>query len=494
MCGIIGWIGGRGATPPKNHICQKALFKLSHRGPDSTGEWKDGTVWLGHCRLSILDLTKAGSQPMMSQNKEFVLTYNGEIYNHHEIRKNLSFHNWRGESDSETLLNAFLKEGVSCIKQLNGMFAFVIYNRRHKEIFLVRDRLGIKPLYVYRENNIIAFCSEILPLFELIEKTPACEQNHLSEWFAYGNALGGRTLFRNVEQVLPGEIWRININNMGVSKIKYWSLSEKKNVFKSKNSAWEAAHETKRLLEKSVQRQLLSDVPVGVFLSGGIDSSAITAIAAKVSPSRIRTFTAGFGEPGLPDERMLARKTAREIGTDHEEFYISGEKLPEVMEDLVDHHGAPFSDAANVPLYLMAKQVSKKVKVILQGDGGDEIFGGYRRYTTLAWRSYFQIFSKLGKNIVKIMPASPLRQRIHRYVVNYHETDPGKTIARLLSGHGPGVSAARLFPGAQINWDNAFNYYLQKYNKHKKSPLLEIMSKIDMEVILPDIFLAAKIN
>ena len=373
MCGIAGIaLRDRSVDPVQMTALHVAVQSLHHRGPDAQGTCADDHVALGHARLSILDLSPAGGQPMVSPCGEFATTYNGECYNFREVAQELRLDGRRSRSDTEVVLRAFAAEGPRCFRRLNGIFAFAIHDRASRELWLVRDRLGVKPLYYAIAADQLCFASEIPALLALLGRTPACETSLLHEWMYYGNALGGKTLFRGIHQVLPGHAMRLRLKDWTVETTTYWSLSTQCRMPQPPERGAALATAVRTRLFEAVERQLVSDVPVGIFLSGGIDSSAIASFAVEAAGNRIRTFSAGFDDPTLPDERPLARRLADRLGTEHHEFMIQGDNLERCVEELVAHHGAPFFDAANIPLWLMARSVASSAKVVLQGDGGDE--------------------------------------------------------------------------------------------------------------------------
>src|SRR6266545_4411627 len=357
---------------------------LRHRGPDAHGEYRNGNLWFGHRRLSIIDLSELALQPMLSTSGRYVICYNGEVYNYRELAAELSLDGLRSRSDTEVVLRAFESLGVESFAKLNGMFAFAMYDTQARKLWLVRDRLGIKPLYFRVDSEGLAFASEIKAIRAASDGPLTCDLSALHEFLYYGNSLGGRTLLCGIRQLLPGHYLELDLHSFTWGVHQYWSLRQQAGRERQvQSSTGEMIAETRRLLEQSVRRQLVGDVPVGVFLSGGIDSTAITAFASKHYPGRLATYSAGFDDQSGPDERPKARRVAQLYGTNHHELSVGGSAVADVVEKMVYHHDLPFSDAANVPLYLMASQISSQTKVVMQGDGGDELFGGYRRYVTL---------------------------------------------------------------------------------------------------------------
>lgn len=494
MCGIAGAVVEFSQTEAlRTEVLESALERLRHRGPDSSGQWREGTVWLGHTRLSILDLSEAGKQPMLSADGRYVITYNGEVYNFDDIAHEAELGERRSRSDTEVVLEAFSRLADGLFRRLNGIFAFAIHDRHENGIWLVRDRLGVKPLYYYQDENRFLFASEIHALLALIGSTPPCDLGNLQEWFFYSNILGGRTLFRGIRQLLPGHALHIDVKSRRTTESCYWSLDEEvHHGWPVRDSIADIIEHTQELLEAAVRRQLVSDVPLGIFLSGGIDSSAITAFASRNSAFKISTYAAGFDDPYGVDERGKAARVAEYFATDHHELFIEGRDLAPVVEALIDHHGGPFGDAANIPLYLMADQLGGGLKVILQGDGGDELFGGYRRYASLRHRSLLHILAPGGRVAMKLLPNSGLKQRILRYIDIYGQNETAVTMALLLSDEGSSEVFLDLFaPEFRrcIAEDDPMRRYREIHDRFQDLDVVQRMSIIDLSIILPDIYL-----
>lgn len=490
MCGIAGVVMNSGFSFNDDAL-ESALLLLKHRGPDFSGSYRNGNVWLGHTRLSIIDLSPEANQPMLNTDESFAIAYNGEVYNFRDLKSKYRLDGLKTSGDTEVVLESFIRHGEAILKELNGMFAFAVKDVKKNELTLVRDRLGIKPLYYYHDNNIFAFASEIRALQMLIGHRTDCNISSFHEWLYYGNSLGGKTMFKEIKQVPPGHTLVFDIENFEFKLNTYWKLDGKTTPYKLKD-ADKLAQKVSDYLEQAVNRQLVSDVPVGIFLSGGIDSSAITAYASKHYHGKISTYSVGFDNPMFKDERPKAKKVAAHYGTNHHELYISGTDVQFVIEDLIDHHGVPFFDAANIPLYLMAKEVSKDVKVVLQGDGGDEVFGGYRRYHSIRYRQLLHVAAKLGKGPISLLPDSSKKQRILRYLNIYGNSDLGNVIASLLTGEGYDNTLLTLFKEpyrSEIASFNPFAYYLKVQKSFKDADPGQQLSMVDLSIILPDIYL-----
>ncbi|HEY0659096.1 MAG TPA: asparagine synthase (glutamine-hydrolyzing), partial [Pyrinomonadaceae bacterium] len=350
---------------------------ITHRGPDDGGLFVDEMVGLGHRRLSIVDVSH-GAQPMFNEDGRFVIIYNGEVYNHADYRVELEAkgHVYQTHCDTETILHLYEEYGAKCVEKLRGMFAFAIWDRREKTLFIARDRLGVKPLYyVYDQQGNLFFGSEIKTLLEAGAIKPEINFNALPDQLANHGTSYDETLFANVKRLLPGHflIWKD-----GVFKIeKYWDVSfEPKHAEKSDS---EYVKEWRDLFKKSVELRLMADVPLGMFLSGGIDSSAICAMMAEMVDEPIKTFSVGFKEREA-NEFEYARIVSKAFKTEHHEITITPEQFFAELPNLVWHEDEPIGFIASVPLYFVSKLAQKHVKVVLTGEGSDEILAGYGRY------------------------------------------------------------------------------------------------------------------
>lgn len=382
MCGIIGIL----SKEIDKEELKRATKLLSYRGPDAYGYYFDKNVALGHRRLSIIDLSKKAKQPMANKNETLWIVYNGEIYNFKELREDLEKkYDFKSNSDTEVILHAYEEYGEKCVEKLNGMFAFAIWNSKDRSLFLARDRAGIKPLYFFKDNEKFVFSSEIKGLFEFgIEKE--LNKEVLYDYFNYQTSIGSETLFKNIFSFPPGHY--AIARQGGVIIKKYWSPEY--NIIKADERYYSSR--LKMILEDSVERQMVSDVPVGTFLSGGLDSSVITALASKFSEKKLKTFTAGFDV--YPEEIENAEFASREIGTEQHSVTVDSGMFVKALPELVWHYDSPISFASSVPLHFVSKLAKKKVKVILTGEGADELFAGYRRYYLI--QKTLGINNKLG--------------------------------------------------------------------------------------------------
>jgi asparagine synthase (glutamine-hydrolysing) len=494
MCGILGIA----AAPSARDWATAERFDLAlashrHRGPDACGQYQDANVWLGHTRLSILDLTAAGNQPMQSADGRFVISYNGEVYNFRDLAQEYGIEGLRSGSDTEIVLRLFAKLRTASLTRLNGMFAFTFYDAQARKLWLVRDRLGIKPLYYQLQPDRLIFASEIKGIIALTSETPRCDSAALHEWLYYGNPLGSRTLYYGIRQLLPGHYLEVDLASFKHDLRAYWSLREQAGSARATTDDGQSLLvETRRLLEESVRRQLVSDVPVGVFLSGGVDSSAITAFASRHYGSRLATYSAGFDFAQGGGELPRARRVAAHYGTDHHEIHISGAVVGDLIEKMVHHHDMPFSDAANIPLFLMASRISGHTKVVLQGDGGDELFGGYRRYATM---SHYRVLHALAgpvQRLHRIAPRYPLRDRVRRYLHAFAAVDIASTMALLLTPQDPTDECAAIFAPdvrSAVQKHDPFARHRECQRTFSDHDIGNQVSFVDILTTLPDTYL-----
>ena len=380
MCGFVGSVLLDNSSALDVEKLSSSLQLISHRGPDSSGIWHDKSAMLGHCRLSIIDLSTNGSQPMESSCGRYVLAFNGEIYNFLKLREELSQLgiSFDGSSDTEVLIEFFSKYGIhkQSISRIEGMFAIAVWDKEEKSLYLIRDRVGKKPLFISYEKTIMHFASEIPAVQALCsESLIQIERNSIVPYFRDGFSGIEKTFYSNIKRVLPGHYYKIKEGG-GLEKVKYWSVP----CFgcRTKVSFFEAVSNVENLLNIAVKKRLISDAPLGIFLSGGIDSGLVTAFAAKNSINPVKTMTIGFDDAQF-DERSLSRLVSKRYGTDHSEVVINSDDMIDNLHSVIKSYGEPFGDASALPSNIISKIAAKKLKVVLNGDGGDELFAGYRR-------------------------------------------------------------------------------------------------------------------
>ncbi len=362
---------------------------LRHRGPDGSGVWCDpeSGVALGHRRLAILDLSSAGGQPMHSRDGRFTLTFNGEIYNHLEIRRALErtgrAPDWTGHSDTETMVASFVEWGVEgAVGLFSGMFAFAVWDAHERSLHLARDRIGEKPLYYGWLGDSFVFGSELKALREHPQWDCELNRDALCLFMRHNYVPAPYTIYSGISKLLPGCLLRLEPRGKSVVRSTYWAVQDV--IAQGVDAAFagtadEAVEELDRLLIEATGEQMISDVPLGAFLSGGIDSSLVAALMQSHSTKPIRTFTVGFSERGY-DEAGHARLVAAHLGTEHTELYVTAEDALNVVPELPTLYDEPFADSSQIPTFLVAKLARQSVTVALSGDGGDELFGGYDRY------------------------------------------------------------------------------------------------------------------
>jgi len=379
MCGINGIAFSSQARRHVNPTVLKSMRDvITHRGPDDEGIFIDEEIGLGHRRLSIVDVA-SGHQPMTNEDGSLHITYNGEIYNHSDYRETLigRGYAYRTHCDTETILHLYAEYGSNCVDYLRGMFAFAIWDRKKRELFIARDRLGVKPLYyVHTQDGSLYFASEIKALLEARAVKPELNFSAFSDYLANHATSGEDTLFVDVKRLLPGHTltWRD-----GEIKIKkYWDLSFKKSA-QDGHTDQDYIAEWSELFRKSVQLRLMADVPLGMFLSGGIDSSAIAAVMSTLVDEPIKTFSVAFAEREA-NELEYARVVARAFKTDHHEVVISPELFFRALPELIWHEDEPLAHPSSVALYFVSRLASEHVKVVLTGEGSDELMAGYARY------------------------------------------------------------------------------------------------------------------
>lgn len=406
MCGIVGFYNGLHSDDSRE-IIWNMTNALVHRGPDDKGIWKDNdlNIYLGHRRLSILDLSKEGHQPMVSRHGNLIILLNGEIYNHKDLRSQLGDTiSWRGSSDTETVLECISNWGFEkTLEKIEGMFSIALWDLQRKELSLARDPFGEKPLYYGWQKKLFLFGSELKSFKHHPNFQPTIDKDSLALYFRHNCIPAPYTIYKGIKKLMPGSFitldFKHEIKAMESQPRQYWNLNEaieasKNNIFEGDEI--EAYQEIELQLESSVRQQMISDVPLGGFLSGGIDSSTIISLMQKNSISPVKTFTMGFSHNEY-DEAIYAKDVANHLGTDHTELYVTPKEAMSVIPHLPSIYCEPFSDSSQIPTYLVSKLASENVTVSLSGDGGDEIFGGYNRY--IEGQKTWSSFNKLPRSI-----------------------------------------------------------------------------------------------
>ena len=387
MCGFAGFISAN--LDASATVLQQMGNAIAHRGPDDSGIWQHPQNGLGlvHRRLAILDLSAAGHQPMVSLANRFTIVFNGEIYNHQQLRRELeklSHQSWRGHSDTETLLAGFEQWGVAeTLKRSVGMFAIAVWDEQRHTLLLARDRLGEKPLYYGFQNEHFLFGSELKALCQHPAFEARLNRGALLEYFRHNYIPAPLSVYQGISKLMPGQILSLEMGAAKAEVSSYWSLLDvteqgAKNPWQG--SAHQAVTELEQVLGQAVQQQMISDVPLGAFLSGGVDSSTIVSLMQTASANKVRTFSIGFDDKNF-NEAEHAKAVAHHLGTDHTELYVSSQQAMDVIPKLPTIYDEPFADSSQIPTYLVSAMAKQHVTVSLSGDAGDELFYGYQRYT-----------------------------------------------------------------------------------------------------------------
>ena len=505
MCGITGiWTKDNNLDRAREEVTQ-AVASLRHRGPDDEGIWMNNSgVALGHTRLSILDLSHLGHQPMVSADGRHVIVYNGEIYNFADIRAKLARlgHTFSGSGDTEVILHAFKEWGSDAVKQFIGMFAIALWDEQEKTLELIRDRVGVKPLHYGWDGRTLCFGSELKSIRAYKHWRPEIDQQSLGEFLQYGYIAGNRTIYKGIHKLKPGH--RLILKD-GLQPViePYWSVLDALDGPPSGGDS-DMESELEALLIDSFRFRMVSDVPVGVYLSGGVDSSLVTAMLAKHHDQDIRTFTIGFSED-THDESRWAKKIAEHCGTIHTEYILDVSEALDIAKGWGSLFDEPFGDSSGIPTLLVSRLAGEQVKVVLSADGGDELFSGYKVYTSVLERIKLleqiprPIRGMLSMGTSMLPPRLPelgnarlpipafmhgnLSRRVHNFGAMLKDLSPGHLmdvymsywkpdeIGRLIGSYVSPRESANSYPGepaTQISlWD--FDHYLPE----------DILTKVD---------------
>ncbi len=462
MCGIVGITGNF-----SNSDLVKATASLNHRGPDDSGTYinTEHKIGLGHTRLSIIDLSPLGHQPMISSDESVVLVFNGEIYNFLDLRDGLKQKGYRfkGSSDTEVVLNMYLEYGIECLSYFNGIFGLAIFDQRSNNLYLARDALGVKPVYYHQDNSNVVFSSEIKALLHLIKNNLEIDYESIQKYLTYLWCPGDGTPVTSIKKVLPGEVLTINDGQI-VSKKSWYRLPQTKLLSKIK-TAENAVHQLSKALSNAVHRQLIADVPVGSFLSGGLDSSAVVALA-KNHVKDLNCFTIepiGGSDEDVAEDLPYAIKVAKHLGVNLEVVKINSEELVKDLEEMVWMLDEPLADPAPLNVLYISKLARKNgMKVLLSGSGGDDLFTGYRRHLAV---NYEKLWSWLPQYTRKKMETFSLK------------TDQNKSFGRRLS---------KLFNNAGSNGDERLASYFAWARRSDLEPLFSDEMKNAVKNINPD--------
>lgn len=404
MCGIAGSINADFSN-------ESVLQAMRHRGPDEQAEYRNGNVHFYHLRLSILDIA-CGKQPMHLDDR-YTIIFNGEIYNHREVREKFGL-TGKTSSDTETLLLLYEKLGIKFLDHLDGMFVFVIHDKMKNSLFIARDRAGKKPFYYFYDHKKIVFASELNGLKAMIPLQP--EPGHFYQYLRLGTFYRENTPYKDVRELRGGYYMTVDCNTLATEEFKWWNIHEFYQI-SSPDSFEESLAKTDQILHTAIRRRLeTSDLEVGCFLSGGIDSGLVSSIASQYN-SGLKTFTVSF--PGAYNEAPLAKLVAQKYNTHHQEISISFDQLEDDVEKILTNYGEPFFDSSAIPSYYVSKAAKEYVTVILNGDGADELFGGYRRYVPFAKYDFFQsnaAVRRIASLLTKLLPAGNRKKSMYNYL------------------------------------------------------------------------------
>ena len=388
MCGINGLLY-RQDTPQIKENITRMNGLIEHRGPDSEGVYLTQRIAMGMRRLSIIDLS-TGDQPIYNDDKQIVIVFNGEIYNFLDLKAELELQGtvFRTHSDTEVVLRLYEKHGYEMLDKLNGMFAFSIHDKRNDTVFIARDRFGEKPLYYHLDEARIVWASELKSIANFFPEVKKMSKDALSLYFALTYIPAPYCIYQDVFKLLPGHYLIIDTNSLKIKSTKYWDIDTKP-VVKQPVSYEDAKKEIRELMFESVQKRMIADVPLGVFLSGGVDSTIVAAIMAKQTDRKIKTFSVGYANKRY-DESDRARQIAEHIGSDHHDYILDYKEIFNKIDEIVTNYDEPYADSSCLPTWFVSSKTVKHVKVALTGDGGDEVFGGYNKYTLPHYRKRFQ--------------------------------------------------------------------------------------------------------
>src|SRR4051794_30224229 len=394
MCGISGFVKLKQVSGSAADL-RYMMDAIEHRGPDGHGIHEDGVAFLGHRRLSIIDVA-GGHQPMSNESGSAWITFNGEVFNHAAIRPALesSGHRYISRCDTETIVHSYEEYGPSCVDKFRGMFAFAIWDANQQTLFCARDRLGIKPFYYFLNEKVFAFASEIKALLRHPEVQASFEETLLPEYLTFGYLSGEQTLFRGIRKLMSGHRLTLNARTGALNVDQYWEVPEPGSSETKSDEAW--IRECRERLEETVRMRLMSDVPLGMFLSGGLDSSAIAALMKRMRSEPVKTFAVGYEEEAY-SELSYARQVSEAIGTDHHEVVINSDDFFNALPRLVWHEDEPISWPSSISLYFVSRLAAEHVKVVLTGEGSDELFAGYHRYQ-------HYLFNRQWADVYKLAP------------------------------------------------------------------------------------------
>jgi len=494
MCGIFGI----SARNPEHYSCAEAQLRtISHRGPDEEGFWLGDGVFLGSRRLSIIDLA-GGKQPIFNEDRSCCIVYNGELYNFLDLRPRLQSlgHLFSTRTDTEVVLHAYEEWGVESLKRFNGMFAFAIWDSRRQQLVVARDRIGEKPLYYWQGPDRFVFASEIKAIIADPTIPRRVSPRGMVNYLSFGHSLFPDTMYEGIFKLPPGHF--LVVEDGRVTVHQYWDVGdEPQEPDRPSVTEGEYADSVLSLLDDAVRRRMIADVPVGAFLSGGVDSSAVVALMKRHATGPVKTFSLGFTIGGAYNELTDARRVAQYLGTEHHELLVDHADMIGTLMKLVYHYDEPYGDAANFPLYLVSEFARRHVKVVLAGDGGDELFGGYRRFVADQYARTYQMLPGLltDRLIPALASRIPRIRRTKRILSALPLRDPAARAGAWLEVFTRAMRQDLLAPGIQEavqGYDPLWQYH-QFYNRTRadRPPLdhLNRMMYVDLKTWLADAYM-----
>jgi asparagine synthase (glutamine-hydrolysing) len=485
MCGIAGFVSTR-PLPGPERLLARMTGEIAHRGPDAESFFLDEKAALGHRRLAIVDLA-TGAQPMYNEDASLVIVYNGEIFNHADVRPELEQAGHRfasHHSDTETIIHAYEQWGPDALSRFRGMFAFVLWDRQGKRLFAARDRLGIKPFYYFWNGQTFVFASEIKALLEHPDVPCEFDETLLPEYLGFGFTSGDKTLFRHIRKLPPGHHLTFDWSAARLDVKPYWNVPPPPEQPENRSDReWIA--ETRQRLEETVRLRLMSDVPLGLFLSGGVDSSAISALVKRLADGPVKTFSVGYDEAQY-SELSYAAQVAQTLGTEHHEIRVSMADFFNALPRLIWHEDEPITWPSSVSLYFVSQLAAQQVKVVLTGEGSDELFGGYERYRWNLW-------NQRGGRALQILPF-PLRRAIRKGIQSSSllRADLRRKLAHTFLGRDTSVNSLYLdnfycaFQGGPLA---AYDNFLRHWNQRAGASLLQQMLYADQKTYLVELLM-----
>jgi len=483
MCGIVGIYNFKSGKPVSASLIDSMCQPVHHRGPDGSGVFTEGSIGLGHRRLSIIDVDERSNQPMTSSSSQSVICYNGEVYNYRELRPPLesSGFSFQTQSDTEVLLNLYERDGPQCLEKLNGMFSFAIWSKKQQSLFLARDRLGIKPLYYCITSDGIIFASEIKSILAALPQRPKLSESTIDAYMSFGYVPGENTSFDGIKRLLPGHYLVIQDGTLKCRQ--YWDIE----IDRSEDLGFDYYREKAiGLLEDSVRLRLRSDVPLGVFLSGGVDSSAVVAMMKHLKIDPIKTFSVRWDHGSNFDETKYARQISEKFETEHREYTMSQDDFVSFLPRFQWLMDEPVTEAAAVSLYYIASKATEDVTVVLSGEGADEVFGGYPIYRYMRWVDRYKripprirnamtdpLIRKLGDKYAKYVGMSRRRLEDSYFGVSFYD-----------AANKTGVLSEEL--QAVTEPSSAMSFVADIYERTKDWDLYSRMQYLDIKTWLVD--------